>query len=134
LLDGWNDVAGQGTKSLRDSPLKRGLIRAHVGLPNYNPHSFRHTLAVLGEISRTPEVWKAFSQNFGHTSPMTTFNNYGTVAPYRQAEILNELVDIKPTDPNAPAQIVKLHDDQVRLIVNQLAKATVEEGATSPRT
>jgi integrase len=101
-----------------------------VGLPNYNPHSVRHTLAVLGEkICRTPEEWKAYSQNFGHSSPMTTFNSYGQVAPHRQAEILNALVDVKPTDPNAPAQIVKLDDDQVRLILNHLAKAKEEEDA-----
>ena len=80
-----------------------------MDMPNYNPHSFRHTLAVLGEkICRTPEEWKAYSQNFGHSSPMTTFSSYGPVAPHRQAEILNALVDVKPTDPNALAQIVDL--------------------------
>jgi hypothetical protein len=93
-----------------------------VGLPNYNPHGFRHILAVLGEkICRTPEEWKAYSQNFGHTSPMTTFNSYGPVAPHRQAEILNALVLAKP-DRTAPRS-VRLNDDQVPLILNQLAKA-----------
>jgi hypothetical protein len=42
--------------------------------------------------------------------------------PRRQAEILNALVCVTPTDPNAPTQIVKLDDDQVRLILNQLTK------------
>jgi integrase/recombinase XerD len=61
-------------------------------LPYYNPHSFRHTLARLGEKMRlTPEEWKAYSQNFGHTSPMTTFNSYGVVPSHRQAEILNAM-------------------------------------------
>lgn len=104
---------------------KRAFER--MDLPNYNPHSFRHTLAVLGEkICRTPEEWKAYSQNFGHSSPMTTFSNYGPVAPHRQAEILNALVDARPPDQGAGAQVVKLDDDQVRLIVNQLAKAGYE--------
>src|ERR1700730_12849823 len=101
-----------------------------IDMPNYNPHSFRHTLAVLGEkICRTPEEWKAYSQNFGHSSPMTTFSSYGPVAPHRQAGMLNALVHVKPTDPNTSAQIVKLDDDQVRLILNQLARAKVEEDA-----
>lgn len=64
-----------------------------AGLPYYNPHSFRHALARLGEKMRlTPEEWKAYSQNFGHTSPMTTFNSYGAVPDHRQAEILNAML------------------------------------------
>ena len=43
---------------------------------------------------------------------MTTFNSYGPVAPQ-----------------NALAQIVKLDDNQVRLILNQLARAKIEEDA-----
>ena len=106
-----------------------------IDMPNYNPHSFRHTLAVLGEkICRTPEEWKAYSQNFGHSSPMTTFKSYGQVAPYRQAEILKAPMEGKLKDPIAPVQTVKLDADQVQLIVNQLAKATVDEGASNPRT
>jgi integrase len=127
-LWGWNESTG-GTP-VPSAGFSSRHSRGAGELPNYNPHSFRHTLAVLGEkICRTPEEWKAYSQNFGHFSPMTTFNSYGPVAPHRQAEILNALVDVKPTDPNAPAQIVKLDDDQVRLILNQLARAKVEEDA-----
>jgi integrase len=113
-------------KHWRDAGAIRRIFRQafeRVGLPNYNPVSLRHTLAVLGEkICRTPEEWKAYSQNFGHSSPMTTFNSYGPVAPHRQAEILNALVLAKP-DQTAPPQPVRLDDDQVRLILNQLAKA-----------
>jgi integrase len=130
--------AGLERKHWRDAGAIRRIFKQsfeRVGLPNFNPHSFRHTLAVLGEkLCRTPEEWKAYSQNFGHSSPMTTFNSYGPVAPYRQAEILNALVEVKPVDSAGPVQTVKLDDDQVRFILNQLAKATVEGGATSPRT
>jgi hypothetical protein len=60
---------------------------------------------------------------------MTTFNSYGPVAPHRQAEILNALVLAKP-DQTAPLiQSVRLDDDQVRLILNQLAKANAQEDA-----
>ena len=126
-------AVGLERKHWRDAGAIRRIFKQafeRAKLPNYNPHSFRHTLAVLGEkICRTPEEWKAYSQNFGHSSPMTTFSSYGPVAPHRQAEILNALVDVKPTDPNALAQIVKLDDNQVRLILNQLARAKVEEDA-----
>jgi integrase len=126
-------AVGLERKHWRDAGAIRRIFKQafeRVGLPNFNPHSFRHSLAVLGEkICRTPEEWKAYSQNFGHSSPMTTFNSYGPVAPHRQAEILNALVLAKP-DQTAPAvQSVRLDDDQVQLILNQLAKANAKEEA-----
>jgi integrase len=125
-------AVGLERKHWRDAGAVRRIFKqafARAGLPNYNPHSFRHTLAVLGEkMPLTPEQWKAYSQNFGHTSPMTTFNSYGPVAPHRQAEILNALAHEK-AEPTAPIQTVKLNDEQVRLILNQLAKAKVDEDA-----
>lgn len=94
-----------------------------AGLPYFNPHSFRSTLAIHGEkLCRTPEEWKAYSQNFGHSSPMTTFNSYGPVAPHRQAEILLTLAaEGRPIDANAAT--VRLDDDQVRQLLDGLAKA-----------
>lgn len=65
---------------------------AAAGLPYVNPHSFRNTLARLGErLCRTPEEWKAWSQNFGHESEATTFVGYGYVPTHRQAEIMRAL-------------------------------------------
>jgi len=69
----------------------------HVGLPYFNPHSFRNTLVQLGETNcKTPEAFKAWSQNLGHEKVMTTFLNYGTVTYQRQAEIMRELADPQP--------------------------------------
>jgi hypothetical protein len=65
--------------------------------------------------------YKNTTSSRASNSPMTTFNSYGPVAPHRQAEILNALVLAKP-DRTAP-QSVRLNDDQVPLILNQLAKA-----------
>lgn len=63
-----------------------------VGLPGFNPHSFRHALAILGERTcSTPEEFKAWSQNLGHEQVLTTLTSYGEVAPYRQAEIIRTL-------------------------------------------
>lgn len=60
-----------------------------AGLPYYHPHSLRHTLAQLGErICRTPEQFKAWSQNLGHEGVLTTLFAYGTVPEGRQREIM----------------------------------------------
>jgi integrase len=126
-------AVGLDRKHWRDAGAIRRIFKqafARAGLPHFNPHSFRHTLALLGEkICRTPEEWKAYSQNFGHTSPMTTFNSYGQVAPHRQAEILNALVGAKMGHNIAPVQPVRLDEEQVRLILTELAKARREVDA-----
>ncbi|MBB3408022.1 integrase [Rhizobium sp. BK316] len=63
-----------------------------AGLPYANPHSLRNTLAMLGERRcRTPEEFKAWSQNLGHERVATTLNSYGTVATNRQGEIITGL-------------------------------------------
>jgi integrase len=65
---------------------------AAVALPYFNPHSFRKTLALLGgQICRSPEEYKAWSQNLGHENVLTTFSSYGDVARHRQAEIIRAL-------------------------------------------
>jgi integrase len=62
---------------------------AAAGLPYYHPHSLRHTLAMLGERTcRTPEEFKAWSQNLGHEGVLTTLFAYGTVSDHRQREII----------------------------------------------
>ena len=61
-------------------------------MPYAKPHSFRDTLARLGErLCRTPEEWKAWSQNLGHESEATTFVGYGHVPQHRQSEIIRAL-------------------------------------------
>jgi integrase len=63
-----------------------------AGLQSFNPHSFRHTLAVLGErMCKSPEQFKAWSQNLGHEGVLTTFASYGQVSSQRQAEIIVSL-------------------------------------------
>jgi len=73
------------------SPIRQIFKEAFAvaGLPYFNPHSFRKTLALLGgRICRTPEEYKAWSQNLGHDHVMTTFSSYGDVGSFRQAEII----------------------------------------------
>jgi hypothetical protein len=57
------------------------------------PYStFRKTLARFGQQTcRTPEEYKAFSQNIGREDVLTTFTSYGEVPLVRQAAILRSL-------------------------------------------
>jgi integrase/recombinase XerC len=73
------------------SPIRTIFREAFVqaGLPYFNPHSFRNTLVQLGQdVCKTPEQFKAWSQNLGHEKVLTTFLSYGEVACQRQGEII----------------------------------------------
>jgi integrase len=60
-----------------------------AALPYFHPHSLRKTLVKLGqEVCRSPEEFKAWSQNLGHEQVLTTFMSYGAVARERQGELI----------------------------------------------
>jgi integrase/recombinase XerD len=81
---------------------------ALAGLPYANPHSLRKTLARLGErLCRSPEEWKAWSQNLGHESEATTFVGYGDVPSHRQAEIIRTLAHPRPAADIAGLDLVR---------------------------
>lgn len=62
-----------------------------AGLPSFNPHSFRNTLAILGEKTcHSVEEFKAWSQNLGHDGVLTTLYSYGEVQESRQADIFKQ--------------------------------------------
>ena len=92
-----------------------------AGLPYFNPHSFRHTLVKLGqEVCKTPEQFKAWSQNLGHEKVLTTFLSYGEVACQRQGEIIRGLEKQQQTiQPNAneiaEAVFKRLHESGVNM-------------------
>ncbi len=73
----------------------RKIFRRSFGaadLPYFNPHSFRKTLARIGErLCKTPEEFKAWSQNLGHEHVSTTLTSYGAVPRHRQGEIIRAL-------------------------------------------
>ena len=70
-----------------------GVVRrgfAAVGLPEYTPHSFRKTLAMLSDkLCETMEQRKAWSQNLGHEHLATTVSAYMPVSRERQRELLH---------------------------------------------
>lgn len=64
-----------------------------VGLPAFNPHSFRKTLAIFAdELNLTREEEKAWSQNFGHESVRTTRESYGALPEHKQAVVMQRLI------------------------------------------
>ena len=96
-------AAGIARRHWRNADAVRKIFREAfeaMHLPGFHPHSFRHALALLGERRcRTPEEFKAWSQNLGHENVLTTLQSYGTVAPHRQAEIIKGLATTDRSDP-----------------------------------
>lgn len=105
------------------SPVRKIFREAFsaAGLPYFNPHSFRNTLVRLGqEVCKTPEQFKAWSQNLGHEKVLTTFLSYGEVACDRQGEIIRDLAMPQksiPVDASeiAEAVVKKLRRDRVNV-------------------
>ncbi len=95
---------------------------ADVGLPYFNPHSFRNTLALLGqEICRTPEQLKAWSQNLGHEKVLTTLLSYGEVPSHRQGEIMR---DLAMTEPTVRSDVVDMAEALVRRLLDSRRNAS----------
>jgi integrase/recombinase XerD len=82
-----------------------------AGLPYFNPHSFRHTLAhLMSSYCRNFEDLKAWSQNLGHEHIQTTAMNYHKLNITEQGEILKRL-KTKSTDAS-----LKKSDLKIRLM------------------
>ncbi|MBU1191859.1 MAG: tyrosine-type recombinase/integrase [Gammaproteobacteria bacterium] len=79
-----------------------------AGLPYFNPHSLRDTLAHFGEaLCLTPEQFKALSQNLGHEGVLTTFYSYGEVGSRRQGEIIHSLAESGPSEHSDVTKLLK---------------------------
>ena len=60
-----------------------------AGLPTFTPHAFRKTLVKWASDNyQTVEAFKAFSQNIGHSSVVTTASAYMPVSIERQAQLI----------------------------------------------
>jgi len=107
------------------SPIRKIFREAfdRAGLPYFNPHSFRNTLARLGEdVCKSPEQFKAWSQNLGHEKVLTTFLNYGEVGCQRQGEIIRGLATPQQAVQSdaheiAEAVVKRLRDSGVDMVV-----------------
>lgn len=117
LFPATNVVVGRSSQHFEAAGLKRAHwhsaapIRqvfqnafSAAGLPYFHPHSLRTTLAQLGEsLCRSPEEFKAWSQNLGHEGVLTTFYSYGAVSTRRQGELIQNIGTWAPSAPDAAA-------------------------------
>ncbi len=108
---GLEPIHWQSATQLRQI-VKRAFEAA--GLPYYIPHSFRKTLTAHGErMCRTPEEFKAWSQNLGHESPLTTFTSYGYVDVNRQGDIFKALEAKANSNKENPQELLRRLQDML---------------------
>lgn len=73
----------------------RKILRSRsdrAGMPYFNPHSFRHAACQLAlKLSRTPQEFKALSQNFGHEQVTTTLRSYGTLDDAQVSDVISNI-------------------------------------------
>jgi hypothetical protein len=73
-------------------PIRKIFKDAFLAAGFRYPHSVRKTLGLLGgNLCKTPEEYKAWSQKLCHEDVLTTFRSYGDVSSHRQTEIMRGL-------------------------------------------
>ena len=71
----------------------------NAGIKYYHPHTLRHTLTHHYQgICKTPEEFKAISQNLGHENVLTTFISYGEISAHRQGDLIRNIRPVTETD------------------------------------
>jgi integrase len=74
------------------------------GLPYYGPHSMRKTLVQLAyDLNLGPRELKAWSQNLGHESMLTTLGSYGALTAREQSDVMGSLRHGRPSGATASA-------------------------------
>jgi integrase len=100
------------------APIRQLFRKAfeQAGLPYFKPHSIRDTLVQLGERTcRSPEEFKAWSQNLGHEQVLTTFTSYGAVGAHRQAELIRKMARPAASEQSVVDRIREMIGDGGRL-------------------
>lgn len=73
-----------------------------AGLPYFPPHSYRHAACQLAiRMAKSPEEYKALSENFGHEEILTTLRTYGNLGHDRVAQVISNMSSGKKLDPGA---------------------------------
>ncbi|WP_050605476.1 tyrosine recombinase XerC [Ruegeria sp. 6PALISEP08] len=92
IVDGQFAVVGLKRQTYQNPNAIRAAVKQafeNAGLPTFAPHSFRKTLTVWADKHYpTREAVKAFSQNIGHESVVTTVSSYFPVSTERQGELI----------------------------------------------
>lgn len=83
---GFERATYKNANSIRQV-IKDAFVRAD--LPPFTPHAFRKTLVKWADtVYRTREGFKAFAQNIGHSSVVTTISAYCPVSLERQGQLI----------------------------------------------
>ncbi|WP_085311459.1 site-specific integrase [Planktotalea arctica] len=94
VVDGSFKVTGFRRETYKTANALRQAIREaflRADLPAFTPHAFRKTLVKWADTKYpSREAFKAFSQNIGHTSVITTISAYCPVSTERQAELIKQ--------------------------------------------
>jgi integrase len=91
-IDGEFKVVGFERQIYKNANAIRAVIKdafTRADLPAFTPHAFRKTLVKWADV-RYPgrEAFKAFSQNIGHTSVVTTISAYCPVSLEQQKKLI----------------------------------------------
>ena len=95
-------------------PIRQIFMRAFAGagLPYFTPHRVRNTVVEYAYLTcQTPEEFKAFSQNLGHESVVTTLSSYGQIPLARQRELIRNAGKSKSLDAKLELLLEKLDRD-----------------------
>ena len=96
VVDGIKPQVWSGSQPIRQI-FKRAF--AFAGLPYFTPHRVRNTVVEYAYLTcKTPEEFKAFSQNLGHESVVTTLSSYGQIPLARQRELIRNAGKSKDLD------------------------------------
>ncbi|MBJ7409983.1 MAG: tyrosine-type recombinase/integrase [Phenylobacterium sp.] len=95
------------------SPIRAIFRKAFeaVGLPSHGPHSLRRMLTARAyDLNLGLRERKAWSQNLGHESEVTTFGSYGTLSAHEQGEVMRRLseANVVASAPDVAAEIAEL--------------------------
>jgi integrase len=91
-VEGAFKVVGLRRETYQNANAIRTVIKdafTRAELPSFTPHAFRKTLVKWADTAYpTREAFKAFSQNIGHSSVITTVSAYCPVSTERQGELI----------------------------------------------
>ena len=91
-VDGTFQVVGFSRDTYKNANAIRAVIKeafTRADLPPFTPHAFRKTLVKWADTAYpSREAFKAFSQNIGHTSVITTISAYCPVSTEQQGALI----------------------------------------------
>lgn len=104
-------IDGLSREHWADAAPVRAIFKAafaRVELPYFKPHSVRNSLTQFAyKLQLSPEQLKAWSQNMGHDSVLTTIGSYGPISVERQQELISGLGRPSPAAADFSTEIAE---------------------------